>query len=91
MIGDLLRHRDDVVLTAELLGAVRTPTLFLWGADDSFGREDNARLVSGLLPHAELVMMPDAGHLPWLDDPASAARHTAEFLARHGAPAMGGA
>lgn len=89
MIGDLLPRREDVGLTAELLGAVRTPTLFLWGADDSFGREDNARLVSGLVPGAELVMLPAAGHLPWLDDPALVAARTAAFLTRHGAPAQG--
>jgi pimeloyl-ACP methyl ester carboxylesterase len=91
MIGDLLPRRDDVVLTAGLLGAVRTPTLFLWGADDTFGREDNARLVSGLVPGAELVMMSAAGHLPWLDDPAFVAAQTAAFLTRHGEPAKDGA
>ena len=54
-------------------------------------REDNARLVSGLLPGAELVMMPAAGHLPWLDDPAFVAARTAAFLTRHGEAARGGA
>ena len=81
MIGaEILPNLESLGLTGELLGSVTTPTLFVWGADDGFGGEENARLVTGLLPDAELVMVPDAGHLPWLDDPAFVASTTAAFL-----------
>jgi hypothetical protein len=33
------------------------------------------------MPAAELVAMPAAGHLPWLDDPALAAAAVRRFLA----------
>ena len=88
MIGaEILPNLDSLTLTPQLLGSVTTPTLFLWGADDAFGGEDNARLVSGSMPSAELVMMPHAGHLPWLDDPAFAADNTGSFLSAHGGSA----
>jgi pimeloyl-ACP methyl ester carboxylesterase len=28
------------------------------------------------MPNADLVMLPDSGHLPWLDDPESIARQS---------------
>ena len=81
MIGaELLPNVEKVSLTWELLAKVSTPTLFLWGADDGFGGEDHARDVVGHMPNAELVMIPRAGHLPWLDVPELAAEKTAIFL-----------
>lgn len=82
MVGDVMANRDRSLLTSEILASVTTPTLFVWGADDGFGGEDNARLVTAMMLHAELVMLPDAGHLPWLDDPAGVAERTSAFLAR---------
>ena len=65
----------------EVFAAVTPPTLFLWGADDGFGGEEVARGVVSRMPNAELVMIPDFGHLPWLDDPLSIARQTLDWLA----------
>ncbi|MFO7547958.1 MAG: alpha/beta hydrolase [Acidimicrobiia bacterium] len=83
MIGRLCSLRGSkpaLRLTPEVLEAVATPTLFLWGADDSFGDETVARRLVGLMPNAELVMLPRAGHLPWLDAPAAVAERSAHFL-----------
>lgn len=80
MIGSVLVERASLTLDEALLGAVSTPTLFIWGADDGFGGEDNARLVSGLMPNARLIMVPESGHLPWLDDPVFVAGRAAAFL-----------
>lgn len=85
MIGGALRGEAfDPALTLEpaVLGAVTTPTLFLWGADDGFGGDDVARAVVAAMPNAELEMFPGFGHLPWLDDPKTMAAKTAAFLAR---------
>jgi 2-hydroxy-6-oxonona-2,4-dienedioate hydrolase len=72
----------DAALTIDedLLRRVETPVRFLWGADDGFGGEDVARRLVDLLPHAELEMLPGAGHLPWLDAPEHVAGRTAGFL-----------
>jgi pimeloyl-ACP methyl ester carboxylesterase len=80
MIGAALSQWDAIRLTDELLAAVTVPTLFWWGADDTFGGEAVARHLVEVMPAARLTMIPDAGHLPWLDDPAAAAAATAAFL-----------
>jgi len=72
---------DSLTLPDELLASVAAPTLFLWGADDAFGSEAVAQHVVTLMPDAELQMIPDAGHLPWLDDPEGIGAASAAFLA----------
>jgi pimeloyl-ACP methyl ester carboxylesterase len=69
-----------VALGAETLRGVPVPTHFLWGADDTFGDESVARWVVESMPAASLEMIPDSGHLPWLDDPAYIAQRAAQFL-----------
>jgi 2-hydroxy-6-oxonona-2,4-dienedioate hydrolase len=69
-----------LTLDEALLRSVTRPTRFIWGADDTFGGEDVARHLVSLLPDAELEMLPDSGHLPWLDVPEHVARRTATFL-----------
>ncbi len=77
-----LRGRWDpaLLLPEDLLARVATPTLFLWGADDTFGGEDLARRMVTAMPDARLEMLAGAGHLPWLDDPAHAAHVLSGFL-----------
>lgn len=70
----------ELELTPEQLGAVTTPTHFVWGADDAFGGADIADRVVAAMPSATLEMWPDAGHLPWLDDPERAAKAVTKFL-----------
>lgn len=79
LVGD--GFEPSLTLTAATLGAVRTPTLFLWGADDGFGGEDVARATVSLMPAAQLEMIAGFGHLPWLDDAGLMAKRTGEFLA----------
>lgn len=76
----------SIALTAEALARVETPTHFLWGEDDTFGGEDVAQWVVSAMPNATLKMIPDSGHLPWLDDPVHIASETAGFLLEAGTP-----
>jgi 2-hydroxy-6-oxonona-2,4-dienedioate hydrolase len=80
LIGQVVPQRSAVTLSDDLLRAARVPTLFWWGIDDTFGGEGVARHLAAVMPDAELTMVPDAGHLPWLDDPEGAARATVAFL-----------
>jgi pimeloyl-ACP methyl ester carboxylesterase len=73
MGAEILSRLPQVTLSADLLAGVTTPTLFLWGSDDGFGGEDQARRFTTLIPGAELSIIDAAGHLPWLDEPVSAA------------------
>ncbi|MDH3247867.1 MAG: alpha/beta hydrolase [Acidimicrobiia bacterium] len=81
-LGTISGFPNSLTIPDEVLSAVEAPTLFLWGADDGFGGPDVARDVVARMPAAELVMMPDSGHLPWLDDPRFAAQATMAFLGR---------
>lgn len=73
--------RPGIGFTPDQLRAVTAPALLYWGAADTFGGGDVARAVAGLLPNATLELVPGAGHLPWLDDPAHAAERIRAFLA----------
>lgn len=85
MIGAALSDGEGAfdpayTLDREVLGRVCVPTLFLWGEDDGFGRADVARATADAIPGALLELLPDSGHLPWLDDPHAIGARTAAFL-----------
>jgi pimeloyl-ACP methyl ester carboxylesterase len=90
MIASVVRWRgfdERLTLRAEHLAAVTAPTTFLWGADDTFGGAEVARELVAAMPDATLELVPDSGHLPWLDDPARAAASVTRHLV--GRPAVG--
>ncbi len=72
--------RPEYTIPDEMLQSVATPTLFLWGEDDGFGGPDVAEHAVGLMPNAELQMLAESGHLPWLDFPDEIGAASAEFL-----------
>lgn len=78
---------DDptIKLTPDVFAAANVPTLFLWGADDAFGDGGLARNLTGMMPEAELAMVPEAGHLPWIDFPERMGSAASAFLRRSSA------
>jgi pimeloyl-ACP methyl ester carboxylesterase len=58
-----------VLLFGERWSELSVPTTFLWGDIDPFGSPELGRQVCARVPHGKLVVLPDAGHLPWLDEP----------------------
>jgi pimeloyl-ACP methyl ester carboxylesterase len=57
------------------------PVTFIWGERDAFGSPEFADRIAPLLPAgATVVRIPDAGHLPWWDEPLSIAREIAAAL-----------
>jgi pimeloyl-ACP methyl ester carboxylesterase len=62
------------------LGRLRVPTLVLHGDDDPTVPPSNARRLAGLIPNAQLQIIPGAGHLLLFDDTAAAARVIDHFL-----------
>jgi pimeloyl-ACP methyl ester carboxylesterase len=73
---------DRIRLTDEALARVSCPTLFIWGAGDLFGGADTAQELVARIPGAELQLMPEAGHSPWLDDVDHCATAVSDFLRR---------
>jgi len=54
---------------ADLLPEILTPTLLIWGEDDKITPPRVAREFETLLPHAQLVMLPQCGHAPMMEKP----------------------
>jgi pimeloyl-ACP methyl ester carboxylesterase len=61
------------------LGEIASPTLVVHGEEDAMVAPENARLLADAIPGAELLMLPDAGHLYPTDAP-EADRAVARFL-----------
>lgn len=80
-LGGPLGLDQRLVVPDAVLGRVVSPTHFLWGDDDAFGGVEVAQRIVAAMPNASLEMLPDAGHLPWLDDPDHAAKVVMEHLA----------
>jgi pimeloyl-ACP methyl ester carboxylesterase len=56
------------------------PTLLIWGDKDSFGPSSLAKEMAQMIPHGRAEVVPDAGHLAWLDQPEAVAGLITNFL-----------
>jgi pimeloyl-ACP methyl ester carboxylesterase len=66
--------------TAEL-SKITVPTLVLVGADDIITPPDEARKMATAISHAELTIIPNAGHLPPVENPSATDEAILRFLA----------
>lgn len=62
------------------LARLKQPTLFLWGEKDPLGSPELGKPLAAAMLHARLQVVPDAGHLPWIDQPTLCAEALSEFL-----------
>lgn len=60
--------------------ALTTPTLILWGERDAFLAPRDGEGIAAANPRVRVVRIPDAGHLPWHDEPESVAIEIEGFL-----------
>ncbi|WP_132058983.1 alpha/beta fold hydrolase [Halorussus amylolyticus] len=65
--------RDD-------LESVEVPTRFVWGTEDYFWKPEVGRPTVERMPNAELVVLDDHGHMPWLEPGDSATESAVGFL-----------
>jgi haloalkane dehalogenase len=63
------------------LGALGVPLLALWGEDDVFAPPAGAYRLGKEVPGAKVVVIEDAGHFVFEDDPQRCAEEVAAFLA----------
>jgi pimeloyl-ACP methyl ester carboxylesterase len=71
---------DVLAAAGAELARLTMPALVVWGTQDSYISVSFGRELARVLPNAELLELPDAGHVPWLDRPDLIGRVT-EFLA----------
>jgi len=62
------------------LAALDVPTLLLWGAKDDYAPIGGAHRFKKEIPHAEMVVLEDAGHFLMEDEPERVAGEVARFL-----------
>jgi haloalkane dehalogenase len=81
-ILELYRSGDFAKLEAYdgQLGALQVPTLILWGENDVFAPVAGAYRFKRELPHAKVVVLKDAGHFVYADEPERCANEIVEFL-----------
>jgi pimeloyl-ACP methyl ester carboxylesterase len=79
-IFDALKDERYVPLEP-LLGDIRQPVLIIWGEFDRVLDVSSIEVMKPLLPQAQVIVMPDTGHLPMLERPAATAAHYLKFLA----------
>jgi pimeloyl-ACP methyl ester carboxylesterase len=64
------------------VAALAVPTLVLWGARDRFAGVKMAHRFHAEITDSELLVLDDAGHFIWEDEPDRAARALVDFLER---------
>ena len=64
----------------EVLKQLKIPTLVMWGALDKLIPPDNAKMFMRDVPHAQLVMFDDLGHVPHEEDPQRTVEVVRKFL-----------
>jgi pimeloyl-ACP methyl ester carboxylesterase len=63
------------------LSALYVPTLIAWGSEDTaFSPPELGREIASKMPNGRFELLPDAGHLPWLDEPQLVAEMVSAFL-----------
>ena len=62
------------------LSELAAPTLLLWGANDRFTPVGGAHRFAQALPDHRLVVLEDAGHFVFEDQPERSAAEVGEFL-----------
>jgi pimeloyl-ACP methyl ester carboxylesterase len=75
----LLGWRPDLMLNDDM-ARLPVPTLFLWGETDAFAPPSRGRDVAARMADARIEVIPDAGHLPWLDHPDTIAAALTGFM-----------
>jgi pimeloyl-ACP methyl ester carboxylesterase len=70
----------DAAALVGRLGGVQAPVLVLGGARDGITGVDSVHAVARCFPRAQAVVLPGAGHFPWVDAPEAFRDALARFL-----------
>lgn len=83
-IVSTVRHMNLTGLaeTYARIGKREIPTLLIWGKKDTVVPFANAALVKKAIPHADVVELENAGHIPQVDESKKTNRAILEFLSQ---------
>ena len=77
-----LRGFRRELLLAPHWASLKMPTTLVWGERDAWAPLRIGASLAAAHARIDLIPVPDAGHAPWFDDPASVARAILEALSR---------
>lgn len=80
MVEDCARERTTTYALRPELKNLKAPAIFIYGEKDMEGPSSVAQEMAALAPNARCEIIPDAGHLVWLDQPGACIRVLIEFL-----------
>jgi pimeloyl-ACP methyl ester carboxylesterase len=63
----------------ERVSGLETPTLIVWGSEDKIVHVDGSRILSALMPRSQVIIMPQTGHLPIVENPLRCAQDYLRF------------
>lgn len=76
------RNRAErTVASAETMGSISTPTLLIWGAEDTLVPLEAGQWFDEHIPDSALIAYPDIGHIPMEEAPDRSAADVAAWLA----------
>lgn len=78
---DPLDNPAVVAREQAMIQQLRQPTLILWGARDRLIPVAHAHLYAADMPHAQLHIFPELGHIPHEEDPQQSLQPVLAFLA----------
>ncbi len=78
-VGTLAGYRARYNLKGEMKN-IRVPCLFIQGDKDGLATVASVQRVAKDMTHAQLDVVPNAGHLPWYDAPDHCTRALQQFL-----------
>lgn len=77
----VLRYiRNKGGFNKSLLKKVTQPTLIMWGKNDGWIPPEHAELFKKAIPHAEVIMYDNCGHMPMEEIPQQSAADALKFL-----------
>lgn len=58
---------DNVEARAKVIAQYNIPTLIVWGAEDKIIKPETAIVMKQIIPQAQVIMMPEVGHVPMVE------------------------
>jgi len=73
---------DNVEERAKVIAEYNIPTLVVWGKEDNVIKPETAELMVDIMPHAQVIMMDDVGHVPMIEAVKETAKDYKAFRER---------
>jgi len=81
--GRCLPGQENEPKFTERLGNIQAPTLVIGSSNDNLIPLALSELIAGRIPGAELRVMPDGGHIPFIEKPDEVSGIVLDFIAGH--------